>query len=51
MLNLAVIHTEAEFVHIGLHVPDRDMVVDAINAPLDDCLKRLNTVCMFTIAL
>lgn len=51
VLNLAVVHAEAELIHIGLHVLDRHMVVDSIYTPLDDCPKRLNAVGVLSVTL
>ena len=46
-----MVHTEAEFVHIGLHVPDGDMMVDSVHTPLDDCPEGFNTVSVLSVTL
>lgn len=51
VINLAVVHSETELVHIGLHVLDGDMVVDSIHPTFHDCPERFNAVCMLPVSL
>ena len=44
-----MVHTEAELVHIGLHVLNRHMMIDSVHASLDDCPKGFNAVGVLSI--
>ena len=46
-----MIHTEAELVHVCLHMLDGHMMVDSIYAPLDDCPKGFNAVGVLSVTL
>ena len=46
-----MVHTEAELIHIRLHMPYRHLVIDAIHTSLDDCPERLNAVGMSAVTL
>ena len=46
-----MVHSEAELIHIGLHMLDGYMVVDTVHTSLDDCPKGFNTVGVLTVTL
>ena len=46
-----MIHTEAELVHICLHMLYRHMMLDTIYATFHDCPKGFNTVGMLSVTL
>ena len=46
-----MVHTEAELVHIGLHVLNRHMMIDSVHASLDDCPKGFNAVGVLSVTL
>lgn len=45
-----MVEPEAELVHVTLHILDRDVVEDAVNAPLEQCPKALYAVGMDAVA-